>query len=149
MTDGERVTDGEHAKILGQSVLLYDGVCALCNGLVRFVLKRDAAGTFRFAALDSAVSRELAGSRKWVEGVVLVVDALGVGQRVYQRSDAVVEVLRSLGGGWRVMGRLLGAIPHWLREWGYGVVARIRYSVFGRYAVCPVPDASIRSRFVV
>jgi predicted DCC family thiol-disulfide oxidoreductase YuxK len=142
------MTEEERAKIAGRPMLLYDGVCALCNGVVRFLLKRDRVGRFRFAPLESAMARELAGSNEGAEGVVLVVDALGAGQRVYRRSDAVAEVLGLLGGGWSGMGRLLSLVPRALREAGYGLVARVRYRVFGRYAVCPMPKPEERERFV-
>ena len=142
------MTGAERERIVGRPVLLYDGVCALCNGVVRFALKRDGAGMFRFAPLESGVARELMGESASVDGVVLVTDALGRGQRVYRRSDAVAEVLRMLGGGWRVLGRGLAVVPRVVREAGYGMVARTRYRVFGRYAVCPVPGAGERERFV-
>jgi predicted DCC family thiol-disulfide oxidoreductase YuxK len=142
------MTEAERARIAGRPVLLYDGVCALCNGVVRFCLKRDGAGVFRFAPLQSGVARELTGGSPSLDGVVLVTDALGPGQRVYRRSDAVAEALRLLGGGWSALGRGLAVIPRAVREAGYGVVARTRYRVFGRYAVCPVPSAAERKRFV-
>jgi predicted DCC family thiol-disulfide oxidoreductase YuxK len=88
------------------------------------------------------------GESDGVEGVVLVTDALVAGQQVYRRSDAVAEALRLLGGGWRAMGRGLEWVPRVVREAGYGAVARVRYKVFGRYAVCPMPTAAERDRFV-
>jgi len=142
------MTEAEHKSIAGRPVLLYDGVCALCNGVVRFLLKRDKGGVFRFAPLESGVGRELIGGSATVDGVVLVTDALGPGQRVCRRSDAVAEALQMLGGGWRVMGRGLAVVPRVVREAGYGSVARVRYRVFGRYAVCPMPRAAERERFV-
>lgn len=142
------MTQAERVKIVGRPVLLYDGVCALCNGVVRFCLKRDGAGVFRFAPLESGVARELTGGSERVDGVVLVVDALGSGQRVYRRSDAVREVLRLLGGRWSGLGTMLALVPRQLREAGYGAVARVRYPMFGRYAVCPVPSAEERAKFV-
>lgn len=145
---GVRVTEIERARIAGRPVLLYDGVCALCNGVVQFLLKRDRAGVFRFAPLESDVARELAGEGDGVEGVVLVTDALGAGQLVYRRSDAVAEALQMLGGGWGFVGRMLALVPRGLREAGYGAVARVRYRVFGRYDVCPMPSADERARFV-
>jgi predicted DCC family thiol-disulfide oxidoreductase YuxK len=142
------MTEAERAKIVGRPVLLYDGVCALCNGVVRFCLKRDEAGVFRFAPLESGVARELTGGSECVDGVVLVMDALGPGQWVYRRSDAVAEALRLLGGGWSGLGKVLSMVPRVLREAGYGAVARVRYRLFGRYAVCPVPSAEERAKFV-
>ena len=140
--------EAERARIMGRPVLLYDGVCALCNGVVKFLLKRDRDGMFRFAPLESGLARELAGQNDSVEGVVLVVDALGVDQRLFRRSDAVAEALRLVGGGWGKLGRLLAVVPCGVREWGYGVVARVRYRVFGRYPVCPMPAPEERERFV-
>lgn len=142
------MTAEERARIAGRPVLLYDGVCALCNGVVRFLLRRDKAGLFRFAPLESAAARELMVKGEGAEGVVLVVDALWPAHRVYRRSDAVAEALELLGGRWGVLGSALRTVPRALREWGYGVVARVRYRVFGRYAVCPVPSAGERKRFV-
>ena len=140
------MTEVDRAKIAGRPVLLYDGVCALCNGVVRFVLKRDKAGLFRFAALESAAGKELLGGEATTpEGVALVVDALTLGQRVYRRSDAVAEAMRLLGWPW--LGSALMALPRALREAGYSLVARLRYKVFGRYKVCPLPGADQRGRF--
>ena len=142
------MTEADRARIAGRPVLLYDGVCALCNGLVRFLLRRDKTGLFRFAPLEGAAARELMGAGEGAEGVVLVVDALWPAQREYRRSDAVAEALELLGGRWRALGSALRMVPRGLREWGYGVVARMRYRVFGRYAVCPIPAAGERKRFV-
>ncbi|MBS1799791.1 MAG: DUF393 domain-containing protein [Acidobacteria bacterium] len=140
------MTEADRAKIEGHPVLLYDGVCALCNGLVRFVLKRDAMGIFRFAALQSDVARELVGDGAVaLDGVVLVAAALTAEQRVYRRTDAVVEALRLLGHRW--LARALAVVPRAVREAGYGVVARLRYLLFGRYEVCPLPPVETRGRF--
>ncbi|MBS1822872.1 MAG: DUF393 domain-containing protein, partial [Acidobacteria bacterium] len=110
------------------------------------VLKRDTAGAFRFAALQSDVARELLGAEAAsLEGVVLVVAALTAGQSVYRRSDAVVEVLRLLGRSG--LGQAMGLVPRAVREAGYGVMARLRYGIFGRYEACPLPPVEVRVRF--
>ena len=141
------MTEAERATIAGHPVLLYDGVCALCNGMVRFVLKRDKAAVFHFAALESEAAGELlSGAVTTPDGLALVVNALTAEQRVYRRSDAVAEALRLLGWSW--MGRALSLVPRILREAGYGLVARVRYQVFGRYEVCPLPATDVRGRFV-
>ncbi|MDE1176939.1 MAG: DCC1-like thiol-disulfide oxidoreductase family protein [Edaphobacter sp.] len=141
------MTPDERTAIADHPTLLYDGVCALCNGVVRFVLRHDRAGVFRFAALDSDAARELMdGAAATQDGVALVLQPLTAAQRILYRSDAVAEALRLLG--WRRRAALLAAVPRPLRESGYGIVARLRYRLFGRYAVCPLPAAEHRKRFV-
>lgn len=141
------MTDADRRKITGSPVLLYDGVCALCNGVVRLVLRLDRAGRFRFAPLQSTTARQLVGdAAASLNGVVLVTGALTPGQQVYRRTDAVAESLLLLG--WKTSGQMLKAVPRWLREAGYGIVARMRYLLFGRHAACPIPDQGLRGRFV-
>jgi predicted DCC family thiol-disulfide oxidoreductase YuxK len=141
------MTEVDRAKIIGRPVLLYDGVCALCNSVVRFVLKRDEAKLFRFASLESKAAQELlAGDSTTLDGVALVSDALTEKQRVYRRSDATAEALRLLGRTW--LAQALVVVPRPLREAGYSLVARVRYKFFGKYEVCPLPSADDRARFV-
>lgn len=141
------MTEAERSLIASHPLLMYDGVCVLCNGVVRFVVRHDAEGVFRFAPLQSSLARELlAGSTDAREGVVLVTDTLTPGQQIYHRSDAVSHALLVLGGRWRGPGGLLNAVPRPLREFGYGIVARVRYRLFGRYETCPIPEPGVRSR---
>jgi predicted DCC family thiol-disulfide oxidoreductase YuxK len=135
----------------GRALLLYDGVCALCHGLVKFLMKRDRGDRFRFAPLQSELGREMLGRfgiTRFRDGVVLVTDVFRAGERVYQRSDAVAASLRLLDGAWQKVGSVLLLAPRWLRELGYGVVARVRYRVFGRYDACPVPLPEERDRLL-
>jgi predicted DCC family thiol-disulfide oxidoreductase YuxK len=142
------MTEAERERICRRPVLLYDGVCALCNGVVRFVLRHDRAGAFLFAALQSGTARDLLRESPALDGVVLVIDAMVPEQRVYRRSDAVAQVLRMLGGPWKILGGMLAVVPRGVREVGYGAVARVRYRLFGRYEVCPIPRPQDRERFV-
>jgi predicted DCC family thiol-disulfide oxidoreductase YuxK len=145
------MTEAERSAIEGRALLLYDGVCALCNGVVKFLMKRDRMDRFRYAPLQSELGREMLarfGILEFPDGVMLIVNALTAEERLYQRSDAVAACLRLLDGPWRGVGRAVGLIPRWLREWGYGVVARFRYRVFGRYDTCPVPSPEERGRLL-
>ncbi|HEY8997329.1 MAG TPA: DCC1-like thiol-disulfide oxidoreductase family protein [Edaphobacter sp.] len=144
MTD-RAMTD--RSAIADRPVLLYDGVCALCNGVVRFVLRHDREALFRFASLESAAARELLGQQATVEkGVAVVTGTLISSQHVFRGSDAVVETLRLLG--YAKLARLLEGVPRPLRQAGYDAVAALRYRVFGRYDVCPVPPPEVRGRFL-
>jgi predicted DCC family thiol-disulfide oxidoreductase YuxK len=141
----------ERNAIEGRALLLYDGVCALCNGVVKFLMKRDRGDRFRFAPLQSDLGRELLARfdiHSFPDGVVLITGALTPAERIYRRSDAVQESLQQLGAPWKQMGKVLCLLPRFLREWGYGIIARYRYRLFGRYNACPVPSPEQRSRLL-
>jgi predicted DCC family thiol-disulfide oxidoreductase YuxK len=148
------MTEGERNAIEGRTLLLYDGVCALCNGVVQFLIKRDRLDKFRFAPLQSSLGREvLAGFdiHSFPDGVMLLTDALTPDEHLYQRSDAVAEALQRLGGPggmWRLVGKALKLLSRPLRDWGYGIVARFRYRLFGRYDTCPIPPPEQRNRLL-
>ncbi len=133
-------------------LLLYDGVCALCNGLVRFVLKRDRARLFRFAPLQGETARELL--RKWgrtpelLDTLYFVRDADTPGEAVLERSRAALLVFEEIGGVWKVLARLLGVLPSGVLDFLYDFVARRRYRWFGRYDACPLPPPEDRDRFL-
>ena len=148
------MTEGERNAIEGRALVLYDGVCALCNGVVQFLIKRDRLDKFRFAPLQSSLGREVLARfdiHTFPDGVMLLTDALTPGERLYQRSDAVAEALQRLGGPggmWRLVGKALKLLPRPLRDWGYGIVARFRYRLFGRYDTCPIPPPEQRNRLL-
>jgi predicted DCC family thiol-disulfide oxidoreductase YuxK len=145
------MTEPEHIEIEGRAVVLYDGVCALCNGVVRFFLEHDKLEKLRYAPLQSPLGREILarfGIGSPSDGVILVIDSLTPQERLYRRSDAVGAALELLPGVWRLLGRFLMLIPRPLREFGYGIVARMRYLLFGRYTSCPVPPPNQRSRLL-
>jgi len=130
-------------------VLLYDGVCGLCNRLVQFVLKHDRRAQFRFASLQSAYAVRILQPHDFdphdLDTVYLVHES---GARVSARSDAVIFVLREVGGFWAAIALVIRILPKSLRDWGYRVVARHRYRVFGRFESCPLPETKYRDRFL-
>jgi predicted DCC family thiol-disulfide oxidoreductase YuxK len=142
------MTERERVAIEGRALLLYDGVCALCHGLVRFLLKHDRRAKLRYTSLQSVLGVEILarfGIRTLPDGVVLVTDALTLEERLFQRSDAVQTVLQLLERPWGSLGKALELVPRSVRESGYGVVARLRYRLFGRYEVCPLPPPEQRN----
>lgn len=130
-------------------VLLYDGVCGLCNRLVQFILKRDLHARFRFASLQSDYAARVLQAHgldpQDLDTVYLVQES---GKRLATRSDAVISVLRELGGFWAAVSVALRVFPKSLLDWGYGVVARRRYRIFGKYESCPLPEAKYQDRFL-
>jgi predicted DCC family thiol-disulfide oxidoreductase YuxK len=145
------MTESQRSEIEGRALVLYDGVCALCNGLVRRLLKQDRLARFRYTPLQSLLGQEILGRfghHAAPDGVALVTDALTPGERLYQRSDAVAMALQLLPSPWPLPGRVLALLPRFLRELGYGLVARVRYRLFGRYATCPIPPPELKSRIL-
>ena len=130
---------------LDQPVLLFDGVCNLCNGFVRFTVKFDAEGTFRFAPLQSPVGQELLERHDMdteeFDSVVLVEN-----EGVSTHSTAALKVLRELDGPWPLLYPLV-YLPKVVRDGGYNLVAKYRYRVFGKQESCPMPEPEVRERF--
>jgi predicted DCC family thiol-disulfide oxidoreductase YuxK len=128
--------------------IFYDGHCALCHGTVKFALRRDRSGAaFRFAPLQGQTFKQRVPTahRQNVPDSIVVLTREG---SLLVRSDAIVHILRGLGGGWRPIARILVAIPRALRDAGYNFIARIRYRVFGkRDDLCPVVPPELRARF--
>ena len=133
-------------------IVLYDGVCGLCNRLVQFILKRDPGDRFRFAALQSGLAREIlhrhGHSPDTLDTVCVVLDAGLSAERVLTRNDAVIAVLNELGGIWRSCAIVFPLFPRKFRDWQYNLVASNRYRFFGKYETCPLPDANMRHKFL-
>lgn len=126
-------------------VLLFDGVCNLCNGSVQFIIDRDPDAQFRFASLQSEAGRQLLearGIKNDLDTVVLV-----DGEQVYERSDAALRVFRHLGGLWLLM-LIFWPLPRVIRDWVYNFVATNRYRLFGKQEFCMIPTEDNRRRFL-
>jgi predicted DCC family thiol-disulfide oxidoreductase YuxK len=140
---------------ISRALMLYDGVCCFCNWTVRWVIKRDRRDRFRFAPQQSALADD-ALARNGVDGETVLADNsvylvlnYGVpGEQLLCRSDVTVQVLRLLGGGWEILGRLLGAVPRFLRDGVYTLIARIRFRIGGRFHSCPLPSVAERAKFL-
>lgn len=133
-------------------IVLYDGVCGLCNRLVQFVLKNDRNDVFRFASLQSKLAEQILVRHRLrsesLETVYLVLDFGLAEERLLSRLNAVVYVLQQLGGPLAYVSVVLRVLPAPVQSFLYGWVARNRYRVFGRYETCPLPDSATRSKFL-
>jgi predicted DCC family thiol-disulfide oxidoreductase YuxK len=125
-------------------VVLFDGVCNLCNGSVVFIIRRDPRGVFRFAPLQSPAAAALLGERVGALPDSLVLIENG---RVYTQSTAVLRVARRLRQPWPLVSALI-VLPAPLRDWLYAWIARNRYRWFGRREVCMVPTPELQARFL-
>lgn len=133
------------------AVILYDGVCGLCNRLVSFVLQHDRCGVFRFASLQSPRARDLLdrhGIRTVpMDTVYVVADFALPTEHVLAKSSAALYIFSRLGGVWGLTGAAR-VVPARVRDSVYEAIARRRYRIFGRYDACPLPDARYRNRFI-
>jgi predicted DCC family thiol-disulfide oxidoreductase YuxK len=139
------------SDLAGHTLVLYDGVCGLCNGIVRFMLRFDSHDCFRYAALQSEFAREILKRHDLnpadLDSVVLVTDFGNSNEKAHAKFDAVLAGGHDLGGIWR-LAALTRVFPRRLRTWFYDTVARNRYKWFGRYDTCPIPKPEHRVKFV-
>jgi len=129
-----------------EHVVFFDGVCNLCNGFVRFVIRRDPSGRFVFAPLQSAAAEQRLGTTV-VPGSLPDTVLLFENGTLYQRSTAALRIMRGLRAPWPLLGVFL-LVPPPIRDWAYDVVARRRYRWFGRREACMVPTADLAKRFL-
>jgi predicted DCC family thiol-disulfide oxidoreductase YuxK len=129
-----------------RAVVLFDGVCTLCNGAVQFVIRRDPARRFQFAALGSPAAarilRDVGGPASLPDSLVVVEDG-----RVYVRSTAALRIARRLRFPWPLLAALV-VVPTPIRDAVYDFVARHRYRWFGRKDACMLPPAGARDLFL-
>lgn len=137
---------------MSHPILVYDGVCGLCNRFVQVILRRDRNALFRFASLQSAFAATIlarhAASPSDLDTVYVVVDHELPNEHLLSRSDAVILVLKQLPGAWPLLAFFMQLVPKFLRDPTYNVIARNRYRLFGRFEVCAVPSEQDRSRFL-
>jgi predicted DCC family thiol-disulfide oxidoreductase YuxK len=127
-------------------ILLFDGVCNLCNGSVRWLIAHDPAGRLRFASLQSEAGRALLAQHGLpldAMDTVVLVD----GAAHWTKSDAALEVARRIGGAWS-LAVVLKLVPRALRDTLYDWVARNRYARWGRSEECSLPTPELRARFL-
>jgi len=125
-------------------IVYFDGQCNLCDGFVRFLLKRDRHARYRFAPLQGETARQRLDGRFTDNPQTVVLEEP---RRFRLRSDAALAILAGLGGIWR-LAALLRIVPRRLRDALYEYVARKRFDWYGRRDACRVPEPEERDRFL-
>lgn len=132
-------------------VMLYDGVCGLCNRSVQTILDHDKKGRMLFAALQSEYGEAVKARHPSLEKVdsVVLVERAGeaTGERVYVRSAAALRIASYLGGAWKLL-LVFYLLPAPVRDLFYDLIAKHRYRFFGKSEACMLPRAEVRSRFL-
>jgi predicted DCC family thiol-disulfide oxidoreductase YuxK len=127
-------------------IILFDGVCNLCNGAVVFIIKRDKKNVFKFAALQSEIGQELTSKfnidTSQVDSIILI-----DGEKHYEKSTAALRIARELSGGYPLLYGFM-VLPGFLRNAVYDYIARNRYKWFGKKESCMIPTPELKSRFL-
>jgi predicted DCC family thiol-disulfide oxidoreductase YuxK len=127
-------------------VILFDGVCNLCNGSVNFIIKRDRKNRFRFASMQSDEGEKIInhfGLSSISESTMILIE----GSKVHTKSTAALLIAKNLSGLWPLL-YIFSIIPKPIRDFAYGIVARNRYSWFGKRESCMIPTDELKRKFL-
>ena len=131
---------------LPSQLIVFDGVCNLCSGLVKFIIARDPQAAFMFTPLQSEPGQQILQRYDLpnddFESFIYIRQGI-----LYQRSTAALYVLRDIGGLWQHLYGFI-IVPRFIRDGVYDLVARSRYSIWGRKDSCMVPTPDIKKRFL-
>jgi predicted DCC family thiol-disulfide oxidoreductase YuxK len=134
-----------------KAIVLYDGVCGLCNRAVQFLLKRDRLDRLQFASLQSDLAGKVLSrhgmDHKYLDTVYAVLNYGEPNETLLAKGDAFLFFAGVIGGIWSVA-RVVKIIPRPVRNWLYDFVARHRYQVFGKSESCMLPDPKQRHKFL-
>ena len=128
-----------------EKIILFDGVCNLCNSSVQFIIKRDPKSCFKFASLQSETGRSLLEQynfNKEIDSFILIEN-----QKIYSKSSAALRVCTNLNGLWKLL-TILRILPVPLRDFFYDLVAENRYKWFGKKESCMIPTKEMKKRFL-
>lgn len=130
----------------GKSIVLFDGVCNLCNAAVQFLIRHDPKDRFRFAALQSEAGAELLRGAAMDPGALDSV-VLAEEGKLYTRSEAALRLAKRIGFPYSVLYGFI-VLPRFLRDGLYDLVARYRYRIFGRRDHCMMPSPELQRKFL-
>ena len=127
-------------------IILFDGVCNLCNGAVTFIIKRDKNNLFKFATLQSDIAEELLidklSDKELLDSIVLIENG-----KQYTKSSAALRIAKNLSGAYPLL-YIFMVIPKFLRDWVYSIIAKNRYKWFGKKDACMIPTPELKKKFL-
>ncbi len=129
-----------------QKIILFDGVCNLCNGAVTYIIKRDKKNVFKFAALQSEIGQQLISKfnidTSKVDSIILI-----DGEKHYTKSSAALHIAKQLSGAYPLLFGFM-VVPKFIRNSIYDYIAKNRYKWFGKKESCMIPTAELKSKFL-
>mgnify|MGYP001303898982 CR=1 FL=1 len=129
-----------------KKIILFDGVCNLCNGSVVFIIKRDKKDVFRFAAIQSEEGQKLIDKHQ-IDTTKVDSILLFDGEKHYAKSTAALKIARNLKGGYPLLYGFI-ILPAFFRNWVYDIIARNRYKWFGKKESCMIPTPELKGKFL-
>jgi predicted DCC family thiol-disulfide oxidoreductase YuxK len=130
-----------------KKIVLFDGVCNLCNGAIQFIIKRDNSDIFRYAALQSDIGKQIVSERNIDISKVDSIILIDPGVVYYIKSTAALEIGKGLKG-YRTISSVLLWFPSTLRDIVYDFIARNRYQWYGKKEECMVPSPELKAKFL-
>jgi len=130
----------------GKIIILFDGVCNLCNGAVQFIIKRDPSSKFLFSSLQSEYGQSQLlkfGLDPMILHSIIVLE----NEKIYERSDAALKITSRLSQPWPFL-KIFWILPRFFRDWVYDLIAKNRYKMFGKKDNCMIPTPDTRARFL-
>lgn len=133
-------------KSKNHKIILFDGVCNLCNGAVTYIIKRDKKNVFKFAALQSEIGQELISKfnidTEKVDSIILI-----DGKKHYTKSSAALHIAKYLSGAYSLLFGFM-VVPKFIRDSVYDYIAKNRYKWFGKKESCMIPNPELKSKFL-
>lgn len=130
-----------------KKIILFDGVCNLCNDSVQFIIERDKDDIFRFASLQSEVGQKLTSERgidpEAMDSIILIEPGIAY----YEKSTAALEISKHLSGGYSLL-RYFSFLPEGFRNGIYDIIAKNRYKWFGKKDECMIPTPELKAKFL-
>jgi predicted DCC family thiol-disulfide oxidoreductase YuxK len=130
-----------------KKIILFDGVCNLCNNAINFIIERDKKDIFRFASLQSELGKRLVSERGIDPEVLDTIYLIEPGVVYYEKSTAALKIAKELSGGYSLM-QYFQYLPKFLRDGVYNLVASNRYSWFGKKESCMIPTPELKAKFL-
>ncbi|WP_020526329.1 thiol-disulfide oxidoreductase DCC family protein [Flexithrix dorotheae] len=138
--------EGSKSAQIYQKVILFDGVCNLCNSSVNFIIDRDPQAKFKFTSLQSEEGQEILNEfnlpTKDFDTIIYVENG-----KLYNKSSAALKIAKGLNGAWPLL-YIFYFLPKFFRDFFYNIIAKNRYKWFGKEDACRIPTPELKSRFI-